>query len=309
MVTEENENGFCDVISVDALDAVSVNAKVRLGSGKLAIKGGSAMLCSGRLNYADEMWKPEVTYAVEAGEGTLLISPPQLTGHMLPSPKYNWDVAFTDVLPLALGLQVGSGSTDLQLQDSMLTKLKCEIGSGPISVNILGSMPELANVHLLTGSGQITALLNGDYPKLDAFKVATGSGNVELALGGNFPLLKQVKLATASGSINVGVSGHYDQLEQLKTDTASGDININLTALNHDITIAANSVSGNFVVCYPAGMGVAIKATTLSGKYQADGFSRKQGEYVNAAYGEAAVNVRIKFSSVSGNLTMQPCTG
>lgn len=293
-----------DVRTVEVGGAETAAAVLKLGAGQLDVSGGAEALLEARC--ADAEGQPEINYEVIEGQGRLEVKQPDLLNGSCKRAPAQWDLRFNNAIPLGLRLMLGSGSARLGLGALNLTGLEVQVGSGDVTADLSGSPAQLERVKLNAASGQLTLQMVGEYPALTRVELGTASGQHDLALAGAFPALERLKVGAASGDINLALAGNYAALKKLDVNTVSGSVHLDLTgALAQDLDVAINSVSGEIIVRVPAGIGIQLKHSSLSGKVVAEGFRRDNGAYVNAAYGEAEVTLRLKVSSVSARIEVQ----
>jgi hypothetical protein len=296
-------------ITVQLDGAEAVKGLVQMGVGKLLMHGGAEALLTGAFTYPLPTWKPDVAYHVEDGQGLLDVKQPEVREPFAGDPTYVWDLAFNDAVPLDVALRLGAGHADIRLGGTSLTSLEAAIGSGSLMADLSGDLPDLSQISMTVGSGRSGLVLGGTYAALHDLDVTTASGVAEVALGGHYPQMQTLKINGASGRTSLGMTGSYPELERLVLNSASGVIDLNLgEALEQDLDAAIRCVSGVITVDYPAEAGVSVRFTSLTGKLEAPGFSRRQGRYVNEIYDNASFRLHLNVSTVSGKLTLQPTT-
>jgi len=301
---------FVDDVVIEGQGAERVRALLQMGKGKLSVEGGADTLFRGRFEYGAPQWKPEVHYTVTDGVGHLQARGPQSWSQLVDDPRYVWDLALGDQLPLGLTVHLGSGEANLNLSDTRLEGLDAAVGSGRFTADLSGDMPDLEQVSLKTGSGVAAIVLRGRYASLSDVGISLASGDTDLVLDGSCPRLKQLKVSGASGRMDVHLGGDCPALERVALNTASGVMTVDLTSgLVHDLAVGLNCVSGVGRVIYPETLGIALRFTAVSGRFDAPGFTRSGDQYTNSAYRDATVRVHITMSSVSGKLTVQPAAG
>lgn len=120
-------------------------------------------------------------------------------------------------VPIDLEVDLGGGSTEMDLSDLTLDGLKVESGSGSLSATLPGGY---FPADFSSGSGSIT-LATGEDAELD-MKVDVGSGRIEIELAeGNFG---EIKLDSGSGSITLIIPEGV--AVQVRGDTGSGSVTV-----------------------------------------------------------------------------------
>ncbi|MGC9350296.1 MAG: toast rack family protein [Anaerolineae bacterium] len=292
--------------AVELGGAERVRAVVKMGVGRLRISGGAEALMEGRFEYSVPEWRPKVTYEVTDGEGLLVVEQPITTGVFSPSPKYVWDLAFSNQVPLTLVLRLGSGDATLEMGGTRLAEVEAAVGSGSLYAD-LSKASEVSAVSLNNGSGRLGLITSGEYEALREITMRTASGISEVALGGAHPVLERVAINSASGKIDLGITGSCPKLETLTVNTASGLIDLSVgIELSDRLDVALHCVSGKATVTFPPEVGVALRFSSVTGRLDAADFHRADGRYVNKAFDAAKPHLRLNVSTVSGALVVQP---
>jgi len=126
-----------DEQSVPLQGATSLRADVAFGSGELTIRGGASGAMEGRFEYNRANWKPEVDYAVLAGEGKLKVRQPDHRGFIGIGPSFNtWELRLPDAIPTDLSVAFGAGESRLDLRGMRLTNLDVTLGAGETSIDL-----------------------------------------------------------------------------------------------------------------------------------------------------------------------------
>jgi len=308
-MSEQMSDAVTETRVVELQEATQVNARVEMGVGELRVSGGAegGHALDAEFIYNILEWRPEVTYAVEAGCGNLRVKQPQFQGKGLcQNAKYAWDLQFNPDVPLDLNVNVGSGKAALDLEGLNLTRLNAKVGSGSLMAGVSGDVVNLTTVNVAVASGKTALNMQGKYDMLSDVVLQTASGKLDLALSGHYPELEKVAARSASGKMNVSFAGEYAALEALTVETISGAIDLNLDAdWETDLEASLHCVSGVVTVHLPDGVGIAVKVTKVTGRVHAPGFRREGKLYVNDAYGKAEVTLNLAISTVSGAVNLQ----
>src|ERR671910_471580 len=116
--------------SIQAENAQSVRANLRMGAGELNLTGGADQLMEADFAYNVPDWKPKVNYEVSGDTGELTVRQGNGGGVRLGGDARNeWDIRFNDEVPTNLSVQMGAGESDLDLDDLTLTGLELEVGA------------------------------------------------------------------------------------------------------------------------------------------------------------------------------------
>lgn len=169
---------------------------------------------------------------------------------------------------------------DIQLTDDLPFEIKIDISSGDSSLNL--DTLEITRLEIDSSSGKVETHLAGDQPSLGAVDIDSSSGDIGLDLSGSYEQLSELKLETSSGNIEVNLSGDFSSNVAGEIDASSGDVTVHV----------------------PTNVGVRISADTSSGDIRADGFKIDGDNYVNDAYGTAAITVSLDIEVSSGDVTL-----
>lgn len=147
--------------SVELGGAESVRIELRMGAGELKISGRAKKLMEAEFTYPLE-WKPEVRYAVTAGEGRLRVEQPHGPSGSLRGNRYVWDLLFNDAIPMELNITIGAGRSDLTLGSLMLKRLDIELGAGEANVDLTGHWKSSLSASIRGGVGTASVRLPSD---------------------------------------------------------------------------------------------------------------------------------------------------
>ena len=160
--------------SVEAQDAESARATLRLAVGKLDVGGGAggSRLMEADFSYNVAAWEPAVDYDVVGDSGELNVRQQGLTeGIPTQDVRNAWDVRLSEKVPLDLTVQVGGGVGNLDLDNLALTKLNLDVGAGSTRVDLSGDWKRDVSAVVRGGAGEITMLL----PSQMGAKVTAGT--------------------------------------------------------------------------------------------------------------------------------------
>lgn len=199
--------------SVELGDAKSVHVKMVLGAGDLVVTGGAKKLLEADFTYNVAKLKPEVEFT----DGTLVVQHPDVRGYRSPQDikdfRNEWDLRLNNDVPMNLSLEMGAGTSDLQLAGLSLTGLNVTLGAGKSTVDLTGNWARDLNIAIDAGAGDITLRLPRDVGA--RVKVAAGVGTIES------PGLKQ------DGNIYTNAAyGVSDVTLQIDVQAGVGQINL-----------------------------------------------------------------------------------
>jgi hypothetical protein len=163
--------------SVELGDTESVRVEIEFGAGNLDVTGGAEDLLEADFTYNVDELKPEV---VQTGS-TLIIRQPDITG--LPDLlgitdyRYEWNLRFNDEVPMDLRVDLGGGTSNLELAGLSLTGLDVNLGAGENTVDLSGDWAQDLDATIDAGAGNITVRLPKDTGV--RVKAEAGLGTIE----------------------------------------------------------------------------------------------------------------------------------
>jgi hypothetical protein len=161
--------------AVELQGAKSVAVSLEVSAGQLRLSGGSSRLLDADFHYDNRGGKPDIDYSVSGDHGILEIGQ---QGHrhahlMFDEPANDWDLHFSNGIPLDLKLEMGAGQSHLALRDLDVTNLHVEMGAGELSLDLTGPRKNNLTGTIEGGAGMATIVL----PKQTGARV-TASGGV-----------------------------------------------------------------------------------------------------------------------------------
>jgi N-terminal domain of toast_rack, DUF2154 len=146
--------------SIQAENAQSVRANLKIGAGELNVSGGADALMEADFSYNVAEWKPKVNYDVSGETGKLIVKQGSGGGVNLGGDARNeWDIRLNDQVPTTLSVQMGAGESDLDLDDLTLTGLELEMGAGRTTIDLTGDYDRDFVASIQGGVGQATVQL------------------------------------------------------------------------------------------------------------------------------------------------------
>jgi len=145
---------------VDLKNADSVRAQLEMGAGELHITGGADQLMDGDFSYNVSEWKPKVSYDVNGQKGELVVKQGSANSGSLGAKARNeWDISLNEEVPTDLGVQMGAGESDLDLDSLTLKGLDLNMGAGKSTVDLTGDYAQSFDASIQGGVGEATVLL------------------------------------------------------------------------------------------------------------------------------------------------------
>jgi hypothetical protein len=126
------------------------------------LTGGADELLEADFTYNVAKLKPEVAYT----DGTLVVWQPDVGG--MPSLRNitdfrnEWDLRLYDNVPMDLSVDVGCGTSNLQLAGLSLTRLDVVLGAGRSTLDLSGDWGRDLDVTIDAGAADLTVLLPSD---------------------------------------------------------------------------------------------------------------------------------------------------
>jgi len=201
--------------SVELGDARSVDVNITIGAGDLKVTGGAEKLLEADFTYNVAKLKPEVEFT----DGTLVVQHPDVRGYRSPQDikdfRNEWNMRLNNDVPMNLKLDMGAGTSDLQLAGLSLTGLDIMQGAGNSTVDLRGGWTRDLDVTFDTGAVNITVRLPKDVGV--RVEVEAGVGRVEASglkqdgyvytnqAYGESEVTLQINIMTGIGQINLEV--------------------------------------------------------------------------------------------------------
>lgn len=148
--------------SVELENAKSVDVNINMGAGNLTVTGGAEKLLEADFNYNVAKLKPEVEYT----DGTLVVQQPETESlpvlQGITDFRNEWNLHLADQVPMNLKINMGAGTSDLQLSGLSLTGLGLILGAGTSTVDLSGSWMHDTDITIDTGAANVTVRLPKD---------------------------------------------------------------------------------------------------------------------------------------------------
>jgi len=164
--------------SVELGDAKSVRVQVYLGAGDLKLTGDTKKLLEADFSYNVAELKPVVKFT----DGTLVVHHPDVRGYRTPQDlkdfRNEWDLRLNNDVPMNLSLEMGAGTSDLQLAGLSLTGLDITLGAGKSTVDLTGNWARDLDVTIVSGAANLNVRLPRDIGA--RVKVEAGPHTIEV---------------------------------------------------------------------------------------------------------------------------------
>lgn len=208
--------------TVDLGGATAVNAEINMKSGTLNVNGGASELMSGGFTYNIKKWKPEISYNVAGGIGTLVVS--QEEGWFWPwwPVESEWNIRFNDSVPIDLRTKLSAGKSMLDLRSLNLTGLNIDSSAGDVYADLSGAMSSLNRVTAQLSLGHVELDMNGEYGTPVHLNVSNSAGSITLSLLGRWKANLDGNIKTSAGEISIRVP--EDVGVYITADTSAGHV-------------------------------------------------------------------------------------
>jgi hypothetical protein len=209
--------------TIERGDAESVNVKIRMGAGELQISGGASDLLDATYTYNVEELNPGATY--EGGNLTVQDAEVKTTIRSLfnlDDYRNEWDLRFSEDVPMEMQIDAGAGRCDLSLGKLALTRLDMSSGAGDVKLDLGGSQ-SLSSFDYEMGAGDSTLDLSGDWQTDLDGTIRGGVGKLTVKLPSNVGV--RIDVDAGVGSINT--SG-MTRNGNIYTNDAYGESDINM---------------------------------------------------------------------------------
>jgi hypothetical protein len=162
--------------TIDLDGAQDVGVSLRMGAGDLSIQGGSQTLLDAVFTYNVEDRKPIVDYSVSGDRGSLSIEQPDVKNLSIEDYRYEWNLRFTQDVPIDLDVILGAGSGKLNFSQISLTNLDLEVGAGDMEIDLTGGREVDLDGNIRGGVGKLTILLPNEVGVI--VNINGGLGNI-----------------------------------------------------------------------------------------------------------------------------------
>lgn len=197
---------------LEAGEAERARVRLRLLSERLTIRGGAQLptLLEGRFRYNVQAWEPNVDQQMDQGQARVTLS--QGMGSQIPLGQTDiyqneWEITLAQGLPMDLGVDMGSGTADLDLGGLSLTDLSVTAGNTDLVLTFDAPNPEpLGLLRLTAGTGKFEATGLGN-ANFDRISIVGGAGAVDLDFAGSIQRSAIADVKAGAGRIVVRVPG------------------------------------------------------------------------------------------------------
>ena len=128
----------------------------------------------------------------------------------------------------------------------------------------------------------------------------------ELSLSEDVPLEVSIDMGVGEVLLDLGDL----ILTDLSVDHGVGDVRINLVGHDTgDLTASVDGGVGEITITVPSSIGVRVDADTGIGALKTHGLTKRDGAFVNDAYGETESTIRLSIDAGIGKITVETADG
>ncbi len=143
--------------------AKEASIDLKMGFGEMIVRSGdSSALAEASFEYGTPEMRPETSYGVSGSTGTLTISQPDIRYKFGQSKPNSWVVQLGKAMPYELLVEMGAGSSRLDLSELDVRLLTMRLGAGETTVDLTGPRTKDVEGDIQAGVGQLTIILPED---------------------------------------------------------------------------------------------------------------------------------------------------
>lgn len=151
-----------ETISIEPQGATSLSVQIEMDLGELKLHGMGNTLLQGSFTYNVPEWKPSTVYEVAGDKGVLRITQPGSDTNLTNDPVNTWDLGLGEGLPMNMEINLGAGTSDIDLTRIDVTSLRISTGAGDLNLDLRGSRTHDIDIIINHGLGEITLQLPQD---------------------------------------------------------------------------------------------------------------------------------------------------
>ncbi len=199
------------VESLSRLEAERANVRLRLLSESLIVRPSTeANLLQGRFHYNVQEWEPNIRQESRADGELTVVTIGQGVGSQIPlgrSDEYfnAWEIDLNRGIPIDLDINMGAGTTQLDLSGLMLSNLNVTSGSADLSLVINEANPiPMSAARFTSGTGNYTIAGLGN-ANFDRMIITGGAGSMDLDFNGAWTRGAIVEVRAGAGRVTLRV--------------------------------------------------------------------------------------------------------
>lgn len=167
-----------ETIERDGVTSADLN--LRMGAGKLDLRGGSSALLEGSFRYNNRSYAPVIDYVTRgSGVGDLTIEQEEVRRFNLGEDYLlEWHLQVAEDIPLDVYISLGAGKAVIDTRQLDLSGLEVDMGAGEATLILPESVTEDLDVSIQGGVGQLNVEIPEGTPVYA--DIAGGLGSVEV---------------------------------------------------------------------------------------------------------------------------------
>lgn len=192
---------------VDAQGAERVEVTIRFGGGSLQVAGGDTDLLSAEFAYNLEDLQPVVEYKVQDGRGDLVLrhKVDKIRWDRSVKVRNEWQLEFSDQIPLGMDMAVGASSGTLELGGLRLTRLKLEAGAADMAVRFGAPNPDrLESLDVRSGAARLDLIELGN-ANMEELRFDGGLGTYTFDFGGAWQRSATARILAGASRVELRV--------------------------------------------------------------------------------------------------------
>lgn len=216
----QQEAGFLEQ-KIPLGKAQNVKALIHVSGGILSVTGGADDLADVKFTFDKYEWDPSVSYAEQDKVGKLTVNAKIESKNKKIDDDNRCKLLLNDKLNYSLGLVLGAGEADVDLEGFKLKKALFRLGVGSFDINLSNTSIPLLKVE--AGIGEATFDLSGNWKNDLVAQINAGIGEITLIVPENVGV--KVSVSGFLGSVD---TPGYDKNGKVYTNDQYGKSKHNL---------------------------------------------------------------------------------
>lgn len=184
--------------SIEKGKANEVKALINVNGGELVIHGESNNLSDVNFNYFDDYWNPSVSYTESDETGKLIVKSNANFVETKIKDKNNCTIALNKKVSYALGIEMGAGIADINLNNYSISRALFRLGVGSFEIDLTNTNVPLLKVE--AGVGEAVINVSGERNQNLSAEISAGIGELTLIVPENIGVI--LKISGFLGEIN-----------------------------------------------------------------------------------------------------------
>lgn len=150
-----------ETISVDPQGATSVSVQLEMDMGELKLHSMGDTLLQGSFVY-NVPSEPQISYEFAGDKGVLRLTQPDTSSSLVKNARNTWDLRLGEGIPMDLEVNLGAGTSEINLSRIDVTSLRISTGAGNLDLDLRGAWTHDIDIILQGGLGETTLYLPQD---------------------------------------------------------------------------------------------------------------------------------------------------